>query len=59
MPSQAPTASINPKIPRCVCTIINRALEKDTAKRYKTGKQMATDIGKCQKIIAAERKGLK
>ena len=51
--------SINPKVPRCVCTIINRAMEKDTAKRYKTGVQMAADIGKCQKIIAAERKGLR
>ncbi len=51
--------SINPAVPRCVCVVINRALEKDVAKRYKTGKQMATDISKCQKIIAAERKGLK
>jgi hypothetical protein len=34
-------------------------MEKDTSKRYKTGIQMAEDIGKCQKIIAAERKGLK
>ena len=48
--------SINPGIPRCVCIIINRAMEKDTGKRYKTGMQMAEDIGKCQKIIAAERK---
>ncbi len=53
----APADSINPNVPRCVCVIINRALEKDTAKRYKTGMQMAQDIGKCQKIIAAERKG--
>jgi serine/threonine-protein kinase len=55
----ASPASINPNVPRCVCTIINRAMEKDIAKRYKTGTQLATDIGKCQKIIAAERKGLK
>ncbi len=48
--------SINPDVPRCVCVIINRALEKNTEKRYKTGMQMAEDIGKCQKIIAAERK---
>jgi serine/threonine-protein kinase len=52
----APT-SINPNVPRCVCTIINRAMEKDLEKRYKTGMQMATDIVKCQKIIAAELKG--
>ena len=51
--------TINPEVPRCVCTIINRAMEKDTGKRYKTGMQMSEDIGKCQKIIAAERKGLK
>jgi len=51
--------TINPEVPRCVCIIINRAMEKDTGKRYKTGMQMSEDIGKCQKIIAAERKGLK
>ena len=49
--------TINPDVPRCICIIINRALEKDIAKRYKTGMQMAQDIGKCQKIIAAESKG--
>ena len=55
---QHPTpTSINPNVPRCVCTIINRAMEKDLEKRYKTGMQMATDIVKCQKIIAAELKG--
>jgi len=51
--------TINPDVPRCVCVIINRAMEKDTGKRYKTGMQMSADIGKCQKIIAAERKGLR
>ncbi len=50
--------TINPDIPRCVCIIINRAMEKDTGKRYKTGMRLADDIGKCQRIIAAERKGL-
>jgi eukaryotic-like serine/threonine-protein kinase len=55
----APANAINPEVPRCVCIIINRALEKDTQKRYKTGMQMSEDIGKCQKIIAAERKGLR
>jgi serine/threonine-protein kinase len=55
----APADAINPAVPRCVCIIINRALEKDTQKRYKTGMQMSEDIGKCQKIIAAERKGLR
>ena len=49
-------SSINPDLPRCVNIIINRALQKDVEKRYKTGKQMADDIGKCLKIMAAEGK---
>ena len=48
--------SINPELPRCVGVIINRALQKDVEKRYQTGKQMADDIGKCLRIIAAEDK---
>ena len=48
--------SINPDVPRCITVIINRALEKDAEKRYKTGAQMSADIGKCMKILAAERK---
>jgi len=31
-------------------------MQKDMANRYKTGAQMAEDIGKCLKIIAAEGK---
>jgi serine/threonine-protein kinase len=46
--------SINPKIPRCVTLIINRAMEKDTEKRYQRSKQMAEDIEKCLKIIEME-----
>jgi len=49
--------SINPAVPRCVSFIINRALAKDVTKRYQRGKQMSTDIDKCLKIIAAEKKG--
>ncbi|MDH5388140.1 MAG: serine/threonine-protein kinase [Gammaproteobacteria bacterium] len=48
--------SINPDLPRCVSVIINRALQKDIEKRYQTGKQMADDIAKCLRIIAAENK---
>jgi CHASE2 domain-containing sensor protein/tRNA A-37 threonylcarbamoyl transferase component Bud32 len=48
--------SINPAVPRCVSFIINRAMAKDVAKRYQRGKQMSTDIDKCLKIIAAEKK---
>ena len=43
--------SFNPKLPRCVSIIINRAMEKDTSKRYEEGKQMAADITKCLKIM--------
>jgi serine/threonine-protein kinase len=48
--------SINPKVPRCVTVIINRAMEKDVKKRYKRGKQMVDDINKCLKIMEAEGK---
>jgi len=48
--------SINPKVPRCVTIIINRAMEKDVEKRYKRGKQMVDDISKCLKIMEAEGK---
>jgi len=54
-PHPAPD-TINPDIPRCVTTIINRSMEKDVEKRYKTGKQMVDDIAKCLKIMAAESK---
>jgi CHASE2 domain-containing sensor protein/tRNA A-37 threonylcarbamoyl transferase component Bud32 len=48
--------SINSKTPRCVSFIINRAMAKDVEKRYQRGKQMAADIEKCLKIMAAEKK---
>jgi len=48
--------SINPDVPRCVSFIINRAMAKDLEKRYQRGKQMVTDIDKCLKIMAAEKK---
>lgn len=48
--------SINPELPRCITVLINRSLEKDKEKRYQNGKQMAEDIGKCLKILAAEGK---
>ncbi|MDH5710296.1 MAG: serine/threonine-protein kinase [Gammaproteobacteria bacterium] len=54
-PHPAPE-SINPKLPRCISVIINRALHKDIQKRYQSGQLMAADIKKCLKIIAAEGK---
>lgn len=49
-------ASINPNIPRCVTVIINRAMAKDTNKRYQRGKEMVNDISKCLKIMEVEGK---
>ncbi|MDT8281222.1 MAG: serine/threonine-protein kinase [Gammaproteobacteria bacterium] len=48
--------SINPDLPRCVTVIINRAMAKDVAKRYKRGNEMVSDISKCLKIMAVEGK---
>ena len=48
--------SINPKTPRCVSFIINRAMAKDVEKRYQRGKQMAADIEKCLKIMSSEKR---
>ena len=48
--------SINRNVPRCVTVVINRAMEKEISKRYKYGKEMATDIDKCLKILKAEGK---
>jgi serine/threonine-protein kinase len=52
-PHPAPE-TINIKLPRCVSLIINRAMEKDTEKRYQTGAQMAEDIDKCLAILKTE-----
>ena len=48
--------SINPDVPRCVTVIINRAMEKDVAKRYRRGSDMVADISKCLKILAVEKR---
>jgi serine/threonine-protein kinase len=48
--------SIRPDLPRCVTIIINRALAKDREKRYQTGAQMASDLRKCQQIVAQKKK---
>jgi serine/threonine-protein kinase len=47
---------VNPDLPRCITVLINRSLEKDVEKRYQTGAQMADDIAKCMRILAAEGK---
>ena len=55
-PHPAPE-SINTSLPRCISLIINRAMEKDTEKRYQRGADMAEDIAKCLKILQAEGLG--
>ena len=52
-PHPAPE-SINTSLPRCITVIINRSMEKDTAKRYQRGADMAKDIAKCLKILQTE-----
>jgi serine/threonine-protein kinase len=52
-PHPAPE-SINASLPRCITLIINRAMEKDSEKRYQRGADMAEDIAKCLKILATE-----
>jgi len=48
--------SINPKLPRCVCVVINRAMNKDISKRYQRGKELSNDISRCLTIIDVEEK---
>ena len=52
-PHPAPD-TINASVPRCITVIINRAMDKDTEKRYQRGADMARDIDKCLKILQAE-----
>ena len=36
----------------CIAAIIDKALQKDVAKRYQTGAEMAKDIQSCAKQVA-------
>jgi serine/threonine-protein kinase len=44
---------INPKIPKPVVTVLDRALEKDREKRYQKASQMAADLREIEKRIEA------
>ena len=47
-------AEIKPELARqrpCITAIIDRALQKDVAKRYQTGADMARDIQACAKQV--------
>jgi len=39
--------SINPTLPECLVTIINKALSKDVAARFKSGEEMALALRQC------------
>lgn len=52
-PHPAPE-SIKRDLPRCISLIINRAMEKDTDKRYPRGSDMSEDISKCLRILKTE-----
>ena len=39
-------------LPNCIGTVINKALQKDAAERFQTGKEMATAMRMCREHIA-------
>lgn len=43
--------SVRPGLPRCVCDVIGRALEKKVEERYQTGREMAEAIRACRDAI--------
>jgi serine/threonine-protein kinase len=47
--NQKPKAirKVRSELPTCVTRLINKALEKDPAKRYKSGQAMAEAIQRC------------
>lgn len=47
--------SVRSDLPVCVCAIIDNALEKDPAKRYRDGEQMARDLRRC--AVSIDRGG--
>ena len=44
--------SYRPDLPADVCAVINRTLEKDSAKRYQSGREMAEAIRRCAQYPA-------
>ncbi len=39
------------QLPACVANLINKALQKDAASRFQSGKQMAAALKRCQPQI--------
>ena len=48
----APT-TLNPVLPECLVTVIQRALAQDQAQRYKNGEEMARAIRECAGVYGA------
>jgi serine/threonine-protein kinase len=46
--------SFNPTLPECITDIINKALAKDIANRYKSGDQMARDVRACVAALTSD-----
>jgi serine/threonine-protein kinase len=45
--------SMNPALPDCLVSIINKALAKNTEERYRTGEEMASAIRQCAAVLTA------
>jgi predicted Ser/Thr protein kinase len=48
-----PLRTIRPDLPPCVALIVDRALQKDPAKRFATGAEMARALRACARSVAA------
>jgi serine/threonine-protein kinase len=45
--------SLNPTLPECLVAVIQRALAKDQAQRYKNGEEMARAVRECAEVFGA------
>ena len=45
--------SINPSLPTCIASIVDKALSKDVEVRYQTGADMARDLRDCMAASAS------
>ncbi|CAG1001414.1 partial eukaryotic-like serine/threonine-protein kinase, partial [Rhodocyclaceae bacterium] len=50
--AHADIRTINPALPDCLAATVDKALQKDAARRYQTGAEMATDLRACLDKIA-------